>query len=156
MYPLRLLSSITCSLRCRLAHSDTNSRPPEMKQGRQYHRRVCTCQVHDCISGQYIDANGQKCNGVELRPEAFEAHQRAELHHCVQAERNHPSTSLSSPSHDLLSRLEQVVLGPSRPSKPSEIVARSTASHHGPTFVATSSSPEVLQRQHMRLTHFPV
>lgn len=101
----------------------------------KYSRRVCTCQAYDCILGRYLDANGITRNGVELRPEAYEAHQRAELRNSVQSgiQSNWPASGL--PSHyrldnqtTLSSCLEQLALQPRYPPTSPETEPRVASS----------------------------
>lgn len=94
------------------------------KKTRQTRRHICTCQAHHCFSGRFVDANGVSCSGVELSPEAFEAHQRTELRLQAQAAVSaRPLRLSSSPrpqtniarQNDLASRLERVALGSTLP-----------------------------------------
>ncbi|EGG03859.1 uncharacterized protein MELLADRAFT_108954 [Melampsora larici-populina 98AG31] len=48
-------------------------------------RKVCTCKAFNCKSGVYLDAQGLSQQGVELSPEAYEAHQQSELRNIAQA-----------------------------------------------------------------------
>lgn len=100
------------------------------KKNRQTRRYVCTCLVNQCASGRFIDANGIQCRGVELSPEAFEAHQRAHLQHQAQEistkskKTTHLSLSASktgaASEQDLISQLEQVVISPNQASRSSD------------------------------------
>ncbi|EGF97626.1 uncharacterized protein MELLADRAFT_84819 [Melampsora larici-populina 98AG31] len=74
------------------------------KKTRQTRRHICTCQAHNCFAARFTDANGTSRPGIELSPEAFEAHQRTELRLQAQA-------ALSVEPDDLASRLERVALG---------------------------------------------
>lgn len=100
------------------------------KKPRQTRRHICTCSAHDCFDGRFIDANGKPCHGVELSPEAFEAHRRSEIRHQAQASAKSKNSSqvssttlqkVAATEQDLVTQLEQVVLGPSQPSRSSNV-----------------------------------
>lgn len=125
---------------------------PSKKKGRQYHRHVCTCHTYDCISGHYVDANGISCRGVELTPEAYEAHQRSELRSRAQAANSsrqsssnlRPQTIFASQDR-LVSCFEQVVLGPSSSSRLSGSVSPAISNRQQSIQQASISSDSPLE-----------
>lgn len=102
--------------------------PRGKKKVGEYIRKVCTCQVFDCHSGEYMDATGKCHKGVELSPEAYESHQQAEQRQTAQ---NISSSSLwppsfqktdisgsSKPDENLVSVLQKLNLTSGMPTAP--------------------------------------
>lgn len=108
----------------------------------QTRRYVCTCRTYECFAGRFIDADGISQQGVELSRSAFEAHHRAELRCRAQAKPNpgqayiplEPSESFSRQSNPtnenaLVSQLDGMVLGSTRPVISTGSPCRSSLSH---------------------------
>ncbi|EGF99541.1 uncharacterized protein MELLADRAFT_68481 [Melampsora larici-populina 98AG31] len=91
-------------------------------------RKVCTCKAFNCKSGFYLDAQGSSQLGVELSPEAYEAHQQAELRNIAQAassvdalEHSFQDINFGSSSEDnqLVEILRELRVSPASQSSPS-------------------------------------